>query len=226
MATGGRQPKPLFADTGSHLDRFSFERALYMSGYCRVAGVDEVGRGPLAGPVVAACVVLPRQCNVQQFNDSKKLSERRRQELAAEMQKIGADIGIGIVDERQIDTVNILQASLLAMRLAIEQLALQPDYVLVDGRHEVPIVLAQKALIKGDSRSASIGAASIVAKVTRDALMDRYHEEFPVYNFTRHKGYPTAEHRKLIALHGPCRIHRVSFRGVKEYVKKGPSHCA
>lgn len=199
-------------------DRFFFERALRGQGYLRIAGVDEAGRGPLAGPVVAACVVLPPDCADSRFNDSKKLSEPQRLILCRELSDIGAAIGVGIVDEGRIDEVNILRASLLAMKMAIEKLQLPPDFLLVDGRQEVPVFLPQKALVKGDSRSASVAAASIVAKVTRDAIMDRYHEEFPVYNFGRHKGYPTVEHRRAIEMHGPCRIHRRTFRGVKEYL--------
>ncbi len=204
---------PVFQET----DRFSFERELNRQGFSVIAGTDEVGRGPLAGPVVAASVVLPLDCDYQQFNDSKKLSSNARVKLYDTLKKMGVDIGIGIVSEHKIDQINILQASLLAMKKALELLRKKPDYVLVDGKFPVPIAISQRSLIKGDSRSASIAAASIVAKVTRDDLMEQYHQQYPQYNFIKNKGYPTAEHRRLLAEHGPCPLHRRSFAGVKGF---------
>lgn len=183
----------------------------------RVAGCDEAGRGPLAGPVVAAAVILPADCEYTSFRDSKLLSHPTRVELREKLVAIGAEIGIGIVSAADIDRINILRASLLAMRLAVEQLSTRPDHLLVDGKFPVPLALPQDALIKGESKSASIAAASIVAKVVRDLIMDELHRQFPQYNFARHKGYPTKAHRLAIAEHGPCPIHRRSFRGVKEY---------
>ncbi len=197
-------------------DTFAVERSLWRLGYASVAGTDEAGRGPLAGPVVAACVVLPPSCAYQRFQDSKSLSEKARVELAAELAAIGAAIGVGIVSAAVIDRLNILQASLLAMKKAVQDLGAVPDYLLVDGRFQVPLAIAQQALVKGESRSASIAAASIVAKVRRDALMERYHAKYPLYNFQKHKGYPTAEHRRLLREHGPCPIHRRSFKPVRE----------
>lgn len=204
---------PLFEE----IDTFSFERELTRQGYTSIAGVDEVGRGPLAGPVVAASVILPPSCNFSIFDDSKKLSAKTREYLCDVLKENGAIIGVGVVSEAKIDRINILQASLLAMKKSQESLAVKPDFLLVDGKFPVPVSLAQQALIKGDSRSASIAAASIVAKVTRDALMVSYHRQYPQYSFHKNKGYPTAEHRKALAAHGPCPIHRRSFAGVKEF---------
>jgi ribonuclease HII len=200
-------------------DNFSLERQLYDKGYSCVGGCDEVGRGPLAGPVVAACVVLPGDGDHSSFLDSKILSHRKRIELNSRLLEMGAFIGIGVVSERQIDRINILQASLLAMKLAIENIiGPHPDFLLVDGKFQVPLAIPQQPLIKGESKSASIAAASIVAKVARDQMMDNLHRQFPAYNFHQHKGYPTREHREAIRIHGPCPIHRMSFRGVREYV--------
>jgi len=197
-------------------DSFSIERELYRQGNSMVAGVDEAGRGPLAGPVVAACVVLPVACNYRQFKDSKTLSPSARVRLFQILKQPEVLIGVGIVSEKDIDRINILQASLLAMRKAVLSLASFPDFLLVDGKFSVPVRMAQYTLVKGETRSASIAAASIVAKVVRDELMERYHEQYPQYNFGKHKGYPTAEHRDLLKRLGPCPIHRLTFRGVKE----------
>lgn len=200
----------------SVFDTFAIERSLLGQGYATVAGTDEAGRGPLAGPVVAACVILPPHCDYQQFQDSKKLSAKVRGKLVQYLVALEARIGVGIVSAEEIDRLNILQASLLAMRKAVEKLPVPPDFLLVDGKFTVPMFLPQKALVKGDSRSASISAASIVAKVTRDAIMEQYHFEYPQYNFARHKGYPTAEHRRILGEIGPCPIHRQSFKPVRE----------
>ena len=197
-------------------DTFAIERSLISQGYAIVAGTDEAGRGPLAGPVVAACVILPLHCEYQQFQDSKKLSAKVRRELAHRLVVLEAKIGVGIVSAAEIDRLNILQASLLAMKKAVEKLPGLPDFLLVDGKFTVPMAVEQKALVKGDSRSATISAASIVAKVTRDAIMEQYHLEYPQYNFARHKGYPTAEHRRVIREIGPCPIHRQSFKPVRD----------
>ena len=200
------------------VDTFSYERRLSGQGFAQVAGVDEAGRGPLAGPVVAACVILPANCAYEQFKDSKKLSAAARQRLLQELHEIGALVGIGTVSERGIDRINILQASLQAMKQAVEMISVRPDYLLVDGKFPVPLSIPQAPLVKGESRSASIAAASIVAKVVRDEIMERYHQQFPQYNFIKHKGYPTVDHRQRIAEHGPCAIHRRSFKGVREHI--------
>ncbi len=201
-------------------DNFSLERILYSRGMVRVAGCDEAGRGPLAGPVVAAAVILPINCTHSIFLDSKVLRHKKRVELEKLLYALDAAIGIGVVSEQQIDRINILQASLLAMKLAVENIpAPPPDFVLVDGKFTIPLTISQEAYIKGESKSASIAAASILAKVARDRLMVDLHDKYPVYNFTHNKGYPTREHRLAIATHGPCPVHRLTFRGVKEYVE-------
>lgn len=165
---------------------------------------------------MAACVILSPECDPQRYRDSKQLTHEQRVVLAEELKASDALIGVGMVAAAEIDRLNILQASLRAMRLAVENLPLAPDFLLVDGRHPVPCAIPQQTLVKGDSRSASVAAASIIAKVIRDALMDAMHQEYPQYNFHRHKGYGTAEHCRLLQLHGPCPLHRRSFRPVRE----------
>ncbi|MCK5516752.1 MAG: ribonuclease HII [Desulfobulbaceae bacterium] len=199
-------------------DNFRIERLLYSRGFVGIAGCDEVGRGPLAGPVVAACVVLPRDCDHSVFLDSKKLTHAKRVILDHKLHRIGALVGIGQVSEKKIDEINILQASLLAMKLAVNDLNKNGniiDYLLVDGKFPVPLPIPQETHIKGESKSSSIAAASIAAKVERDRFMCSLHEKYPVYNFAQNKGYPTREHRQAILLHGPSPVHRYSFRGVK-----------
>jgi ribonuclease HII len=208
-------PRKLWPDPA--IDTFIFEKALRQQGYDLIAGLDEAGRGPLAGPVVAAGVVLPAGCQYQLFRDSKKLTARARLRLFAELKKMDAAVGVGLVSGVEIDELNILQASLLAMRKAIAVLSARPDFLLVDGTFPVPVPIPQQTLCKGESRSASIAAASIVAKVTRDRLMAEYHQQYPQYNFATNMGYPTAGHRRALKKHGPCPIHRRSFRGVREH---------
>jgi ribonuclease HII len=207
-----------FNDIQDQEDRLSFERSLSLQGYRRVAGVDEAGRGPLAGPVVASCVVLPLSDEYAVFEDSKALRPAKRDQLYEMLMGSDIPIGIGIVSQKEIDRLNILQASLLAMKKAILNLSVPPDFLLIDGNQPVEVSIAQKSLVKGDSRSASIAAASIVAKVTRDRLMNEYHRQYPQYHFDRHKGYPTRDHREAIMRHGPCPLHRTTFRGVREYL--------
>lgn len=209
-------------------DTFFFERQLYQSGSVRVAGVDEAGRGPLAGPVVAACVILPRQGDHRCFKDSKLLSLRQRTLLFEALLGNGALIGVGQADPREIEQVNILQASLLAMKRAMINCGAQnggqePDALLVDGRFQVPIPISQLTLVKGESKSCSIAAASIVAKVTRDRIMAACHQQYPQYGFLRHQGYPTKEHRQAISRYGPCPLHRRTFRGVREFLDANAS---
>ena len=196
-----------------------FENEAHGKGYCRVAGVDEAGRGPLAGPVVASAVILGDDIRLDGINDSKQLTARKR--LAA-YQRICRDawaVGIGVIDAEIIDRINILQAALLAMEVAVAHLDPPPDFLLIDGTHCTTLELPQRAIPKGDARSVSIAAASIVAKVTRDRLMEGYHTQYPAYRFDRHKGYPTQAHREAVRKHGCCPIHRVSFRGVKEHAQ-------
>lgn len=211
----------LFASLERGSGNYAHEKALLGRGFQRIGGCDEVGRGPLAGPVVAACVILPAHADPALFLDSKQLTHLQRVKLLSLLDELGAKVGIGVVDVATIDTINILQSSLLAMRFAVEQLRETgdcPDFVLVDGKFEIPLAIPQLALVKGESKSGSIAAASIVAKVERDAIMDRMHERFPCYGFDRHKGYPTKAHRLAIAEHGPCPEHRTTFAGVKQFL--------
>jgi ribonuclease HII len=195
-----------------------FERMYYSHGYQRIAGVDEAGRGPLAGPVVAAAVILPPEGIEERLYDSKKISSRKREELFEIIFSKASGVGIGIVGQEEIDLLNIFQATLKAMALAIEDLPIPPDFILVDGNQVIQIPLPQKPIRKGDQLSTSIAAASIVAKVTRDRMMMEWHQKYPHYNFARHKGYGTKEHREAIGKFGICELHRKTFRGVKEYL--------
>jgi len=196
-----------------------FETMYYRRGFRRIAGIDEVGRGPLAGPVVAAAVILPRQGIQQELFDSKQLSARKRDDLYGVIQSKALGVGVGIVGQETIDLLNILEATLEAMALAVKNLSLSPDFLLVDGLQGPRLPIPQKPIPKGDQLSNSISAASIIAKVTRDRLMEEYHREYPQYNFARHKGYGTQEHLKAIQTYGICELHRKTFRGVKEHVR-------
>ena len=201
-------------------DTYILERCLKQKGYRLIGGLDEVGRGTLAGPVVAACVILDENCEYSAFVDSKIIAAEKRSLLYGELLSNGAKIGVGIVSETDIDRLNILRASLLAMNRAVLALSVQPDFLLVDGNQQIPSIIPQQTLVKGESKSASIAAASIVAKVVRDELMDQYHLEFPEYNFKQNKGYATLEHRQAIRTNGPCTIHRQTFKCVKEFIPK------
>ena len=189
----------------------TFEKKAREDGYQLIAGVDEAGRGPLAGPVVAAAVIFPPDYVNAEINDSKKLSAAKREKLYEIIEKDSLAIGMRVVDADVIDNVNILQASLQAMRDAVLELSASPDFLLVDGLHRIPIITPQKPLVKGDSLSVSIAAASIIAKVTRDRIMEMYHRQFPQYNFRQNKGYGTKEHLNAIRQFGICKIHRKSF---------------
>ena len=189
-----------------------FESKAREGGYRAVAGVDEAGRGPLAGPVVAAAVILPPGYEHPGINDSKKLSSRQRDRLYAIIQHDAVSIGVGLSEAPLIDRVNILQATLLAMKEAVLELFPPPDFLLIDGLKRIDLATPQEAIIRGDSQSVSIAAASIIAKVSRDRLMEMYHRQFPQYNFLRNKGYGTKEHRAAIVKFGRCKIHRRSFR--------------
>jgi ribonuclease HII len=181
-----------------------------------VAGLDEAGRGPLAGPVVASAVILPRRVGFQGLNDSKQLTAAERERLYDEIRQRAVGVGVGVASEREIDAINILEATRLAMARAIQALSIEPDYLLLDAIELSAISLPQRCIIKGDALSLSIAAASVIAKVTRDRLMDDYHRQYPQYNFQAHKGYGTVEHLQRLAEHGPCAIHRRSFRPVGE----------
>ena len=194
------------------------ERSYHTRGLVRVAGVDEVGRGPLAGPVVAAAVIFSPETEYPGARDSKKLSPERREELFEQINESALAVSVGRAEHGEIDRINIYNASLLAMYRAVEDLTVKPDAVLVDGmmvlrlKEEIP----QEALIQGDSRCLSIAAASIVAKVTRDRLMCEYDRNYPGYGFARHKGYPTSDHFRALKVLGPCPIHRKSFTAVAD----------
>ncbi len=195
------------------------EQRAFNLGYKHVAGVDEAGRGALAGPVVAAAVIFPQKIEIPGVNDSKKLTPLKRQALFDIIIEKSLAVGIGIGEHPLIDEKNVLQATLISMKNAVLGLSIQPDYILVDGNCAVPVNIPQKAIVKGDASSISIAAASIIAKVTRDRFMVKYDEVYPGYGFADHKGYGCVAHLAAIAEMGPCDIHRKTFRGVKEHVK-------
>jgi len=188
-----------------------YERKCYEQGYRLIAGVDEVGRGPLAGPVVAAAVILGEGVLIPGVNDSKKLSEQKREYLYGEIKSKALCCSIGIVDEKVIDDINILNATCLAMKKALEGLSHKPEYILLDAVTLKDVDIPQKGIIKGDSLSLSIAAASIIAKVERDRLVSAYDEIYPNFNFSKHKGYGTSEHIECIRKYGLLPIHRRSF---------------
>jgi ribonuclease HII len=195
------------------LPDYSYERRIWKMGKIS-AGVDEAGRGPLAGPVVAAAVILPDGCEIDGLNDSKKLSPEKRETLFHQIKSLAIVTGVGIVEPEEIDRINILRAALLAMEIAVNNLDPQPDYLLIDGNTRTFLLIPQETVVKGDSRCCSIAAASIIAKVIRDSIMDNYHNIYPEYNFKKHKGYPTQEHFEALMKFGPCPIHRKTFNGV------------
>ncbi len=189
-----------------------FEIVCQQSGYKQIAGIDEAGRGALAGPVIAAAVILPTHCNIKGLRDSKQLSPKQRAHLFDEIHNVAVSIGIGSADHRVIDRLNILEATLLAMQEAVGKLTPPPDYLLVDGLDLPEVDIVGEAIPKGDNRSYSIAAASIIAKVTRDRLMVELDLIYPNYGFSRHKGYPTSQHRQAIAQFGASDIHRRTFK--------------
>lgn len=197
-------------------DRLFHETLAREAGYGRIAGVDEAGRGPLAGPVVAAAVILPPEVDLPGIRDSKKMTARARENAFDLIRQQALDAAVGVVSHREIETLNILQAALEAMRRAVLGLMNAPDFLLVDGLYPVPLPLPQKCLRKGDQLSRSISAASVVAKEYRDRIMRCYHRTYPVYGFARNKGYGTRDHKAALALHGPCPLHRRTFKGVAE----------
>ncbi len=205
-------------EIASEPDMWAFERKAWNKGFSFIAGVDEVGRGPLAGPVVSAAVILPESFPDTGITDSKKLSSKKRDLYFSIICDHAVTIGIGIVDSAEIDQVNILQASLFSMGIAVNNLHPAPDFLLIDGIFQIPSDIPQKTIKKGDSLSISIASASIIAKVTRDRLMEKYHRQYPLFAFNKHKGYPTKSHREAIRKHGSCPIHRKTFKGVREYL--------
>lgn len=210
-----RQSSLFFEYDLMEIDLWRFEKDAIEKGYSTIAGIDEVGRGPLAGPVVSAAVILPFSFSLPGVIDSKKLTHKKRTQLYEKIYEYAISIGLGIIDPIEIDRINILEASLLSMAISVENLNPQPDYLLIDGLYTISSNLPQKPIPKGDSLSTSIAAASIVAKVTRDRMMERYHQDYPQFGFNAHKGYPTKAHREAIRKFGSCAIHRRSFKGVK-----------
>jgi ribonuclease HII len=201
-----------------------YENHLFDQGYSLVAGIDEAGRGPLAGPVVAAMIVLDKTFidnpealeALKETKDSKKITPAKRKRIFKEIKNHCPQIGIGISTNETIDRINILQASFLAMKKAINDIKEKPDMILVDGKFRIPACsFDQKTVIDGDAKVFSIAAASIVAKVTRDEMMEQYHQHYPEYGFDRHKGYGTKQHMESLKQHGPCEIHRRSFGPIK-----------
>lgn len=201
------------------------ENQLFSQGYQIIGGLDEAGRGPLAGPVVAACVILnpnwkPTNEQLTLIKDSKKLTEKKREELFDVIQDELLETGIGICDHETIDRINILQATFLAMKKALGSLKQKPDIILIDGKFGIPNYSGnQKAIIKGDDKVFSIMAASILAKVTRDRIMKEAHEKYPEFGFDKHKGYGTKAHLEAVINHGPCPIHRKSFKPISKLLK-------
>ena len=199
-------------------DLWLYEREAFAEGYQAVCGVDEAGRGPLAGPVCAAAVILPAGLVIDGLNDSKKLTDKKRRELYDVITQNAVSYGIAMVSEREIDEINILQATFLAMQRAIDKLDVRPDLALIDGNRAKDFGLPVRTIVKGDSLSASIAAASILAKVTRDRLMEELDETYPQYGFAVHKGYGTKRHYEALREYGPCGIHRQTF--LKKFYEK------
>lgn len=198
----------------STCDPFFYEGLTRKTGYSLIAGVDEAGRGPLAGPVVAAAVIIPQGTELAGIRDSKKMTPKAREEAFSVIHREALATGIGVVPHKYIDEFDILKASLEAMRRAVLALDPQPEFLLIDGIHSVPLPVPQRCLKKGDEISRSISAASVVAKVYRDRIMHSYHTMYPVYDFDKNKGYGTRQHLAALRRHGACPLHRLTFKGV------------
>ncbi len=198
------------------MDTYQHDDSFREKGFPFIAGIDEAGRGPVAGPVVAAAAILPPDLRIKGLRDSKKVPEHERTHLFWDVLSSSLDIGIGIVEHDEIDRINILQATRLAMKKAVDDLRSTPDALIIDAVTLPSVKIKQFSIIKADSKSASVAAASIIAKYVRDMIMQHYHALYPEYNFKKHKGYCTEEHIHLINLHGPCSIHRKSFKKVME----------
>ena len=201
------------------MDMLEYEKKLWEQGYEFVAGVDEAGRGPLAGPVYAAAVVFPKGVVIEGVNDSKKLTEKKREMLFDKIIENAVAYSIVSVDEKEIDKINILNAAMKAFTLALDGLSVKPDFALLDGNRAPELNIPFEAVVKGDAKSQSIAAASILAKVARDRYITRMDEIYPEYGFSKHKGYPTKDHKEAVAKYGPSPIHRLTFKGVSEFVK-------
>ncbi|MFC1833813.1 ribonuclease HII [Thermodesulfobacteriota bacterium] len=201
---------------------FRFEEEAAATGAKRIAGIDEAGRGPLAGPVVAAAVILASGEPIPELNDSKLLTANKRERLFDFILENARHWGLGIVSPEKIDEINIYQATRLAMIRAVSEISPAPDYLLIDGPIQLDIDIPQRPIVKGDRLSQSVAAASVVAKVTRDRIMTELHDKYPQYGFRQHKGYPTKAHKEAICLHGPSPVHRKCFKGVKEHLEAEP----
>ena len=215
-----RRKKAIQAEIDENLrleGMLSYEKELYAQGISLIAGVDEVGRGPLAGPVVAAAVILPKNCKIKGLNDSKKIPKKKHEEIFQAVKDKALAIGIGIMDNHVIDQVNIYEATKLAMKEAISKLDLQPEHLLIDAM-KLDLPITQTSIVKGDANSLSIAAASIIAKVTRDKIMANYDKEFPGYDFSQNAGYGTTKHLEGLEKHGVTPIHRKSFEPIKTLV--------
>ena len=195
-----------------------YENALYEKGIELICGIDEVGRGPLLGPVVTAAVILPKGYYNSEIKDSKKLSEKKREKLYDIIMNDAISIGIGIVDEKEIDRINIYEATKVAMKMALDNLKIKPEYVLIDAM-KLDIDIPSMSIIKGDAKSESIAAASIIAKVTRDKMIDEIDKEYPMYDLKNNKGYGTKKHIEALKKYGPCKYHRFSYSPVSENIK-------
>ena len=201
-------------------ERLNFEKELYKEGYTLIAGVDEAGRGPLVGPVVAGAVILPVNYSCPGLNDSKQISEKKREKLYDIIMEDAIAVGVGVVDAKTIDEINILEASRLAMKLAIEDLKVKPEYVLSDAMKLTNIDIPYKDIIHGDALSLSIAAGSIIAKVTRDRMLLELDKKYPQYGFAKHKGYPTKAHLEAIQKYGLFEEYRFSYKPVSNLMKK------
>ena len=201
------------------IDNYQFERELRSKGIKLIAGIDEVGRGPLVGPVVAACCILPEHFELEGLTDSKKLSEKQRNYFFEEIKKQAIDYGIGIIDEKVIDEVNIYQATKLAMKQAIENMKTKPEHILIDAM-PLEVDISTTSIIKGDLKSITISAASVLAKVTRDRMLMELDEKYPMYDFKHNVGYPTKKHLEAIEEYGIIPEHRRSYGPVKKYIDK------
>lgn len=200
-----------------NIDNLKFEKEAYSLGYNKIAGIDEVGRGPLVGPVVTACVILPKDFYIEGLTDSKKLSEKKREMFYDIIMKKAISVGVGIIDEKIIDKVNIYEATKLAMYQAIDNCKVKPDYILIDAMKLEKLEIPNLSIIKGDLKSISISAASIIAKVTRDRMMYDLDKLYPMYKFSKNKGYPTKDHIEAIKKYGVLNEHRKTFNPVSIY---------
>ena len=205
----------------SEEELLNYEKELYQKGYTLIGGVDEAGRGPLVGPVVAACVILPVNYSCPGLNDSKQLTEKKRDKLYDIIMKDAISVGVGIVDAKKIDEINILEASRLAMKLAIDDMKIKPEYVLSDAMKLTNIDIPYKDIVHGDALSLSIAAGSVIAKVTRDRMMMELDKKYPQYGFAKHKGYPTKLHMENIKKYGVFDEYRFTYKPVSDLINNG-----